>query len=89
MKKKEFVVGLDIGTTKICAMIGEREDDGIRVIGMGLTPSNGLRKGIIVDLKGTSDSVKRAVEKAEAASEVEVTKIFTGIVIRFRRVQNN
>lgn len=79
MKRKEFVVGLDIGTTKICAMIGEREDDGIRVIGMGLTPSNGLRKGIIVDLKGTSDSVERAVEKAEAASGVEVTKIFTGI----------
>lgn len=79
MKKKEFVVGLDIGTTKICAMIGKKENDGIRVIGMGLTPSNGLRKGIIIDLKGTSDSIERAVEKAEAVSGVEVTEIFTGI----------
>jgi cell division protein FtsA len=78
-KKKEFVVGLDIGTTKVCAMIGEREDDGIKVIGMGLTPSNGLRKGIVVDLNSTSDSVGRAVEKAEEASGVEVVKIFTGI----------
>ena len=79
MKRKEFVVGLDIGTTKICAMIGEKEDDGIRVIGMGLTPSTGLRKGIIVDLKSTSDSVERALEKAEEASGMEVIKIFTGI----------
>ncbi|MBT9132114.1 cell division protein FtsA [candidate division NPL-UPA2 bacterium Unc8] len=79
MKEKEFIVGLDIGTTKICAMIGKRDDDKIKIIGTGLTPSNGLRKGIIIDLKSTSDSIERVVEKAEAASGVEVTKIFTGI----------
>ena len=66
VKRQEFVVGLDIGTTKICAMIGRRDGDGeAEIIGTGVTPSKGLRKGAVINLESTIDSVERAIEKAK------------------------
>ncbi len=80
MKKREFVVGLDIGTTKICAMVGRRGEAGeVDIIGMGVTPSKGLRKGVVVNLESTIDSIERAIEKAESAAGLEVSHVFTGI----------
>lgn len=80
MKKQEFVVGLDIGTTKICAMIGRHhEDGGVEIMGTGVTPSKGLRKGVVINLESTIDSVERAIEEAEEGAGVEVTRVFTGI----------
>ena len=80
MKKREFVVGLDIGTTKICAMVGCRGEAGeVEIMGMGITPSKGLRKGVVVNLESTIDSIERAIEKAESAAGLEVSHVFTGI----------
>ncbi|MCD5390685.1 cell division protein FtsA [candidate division NPL-UPA2 bacterium] len=80
MKKQEFVVGLDIGTTKICAMVGRRDGDGeAEIVGTGVAPSKGLRKGVVINLESTIDSVERAIEKAEEEAGVEVSRVFTGI----------
>ena len=80
MKDDEFVIGLDIGTTKVCALVGERvgEND-INVRGVGISESKGLRKGMVVNLESTVDSIGRAVEEAERASGVEITKVYAGI----------
>lgn len=80
MKKREFVVGLDIGTTKICAMIGcQGEDSEVEIIGIGVVPSQGLRKGVVVNLESTIDSIERAIEEAEGSAGLEVSRVFAGI----------
>ena len=64
-----MVVGLDIGTSKISAIIGEKTSDGIDVVGIGTHPSTGLKKGIIVDIESTIDSIRKAVKDAEKMAE--------------------
>lgn len=73
------VVGLDIGTTKICCIIGERTSDGIDIIGIGSHPSKGLRKGVVVNIESTVSSIKKAVEEAELMAGCDVTSVFAGI----------
>ncbi len=63
-KSGDILVGLDIGTTKICAIVGEMTDEGIDVIGIGSHPSKGLRKGVVVNIDATVASIKRAIEEA-------------------------
>jgi cell division protein FtsA len=71
---EEIVVGIDVGTTKVCTLVGRVEDaDAIRILGVGIEPSEGIRKGIIVDLAAASQAIKRSVEKAESTSGLEVT----------------
>ena len=65
-KQEEIIVGLDIGTTKICAIVGQATDDGIDIIGIGSHPSRGLRKGVVVNIESTVESIKKAVEEAFA-----------------------
>ncbi|MBK7319372.1 MAG: cell division protein FtsA [Anaerolineales bacterium] len=78
MKMDEIVVGIDVGTTKICTLVGRVEDaKSIRILGVGIEPSDGIRKGIIVDLAAASQAIKRSVEKAENTSGLEIT---TGLV---------
>ncbi|HKL75003.1 MAG TPA: cell division protein FtsA [Halanaerobiales bacterium] len=80
MKNKRIVTGLDIGTTKICAIIAEViDEDNIEIIGIGLSPSKGLRKGIVVDIDKTSRAIKNAVEKAERMAGFEIDSAFVGI----------
>lgn len=75
-----MVVGLDIGTTKVCAVIGERnEAGGLEITGVGLSPSTGLRKGVVVNIESTLRSVAAAVEAAEMMSGREVHSVWTGI----------
>jgi cell division protein FtsA len=70
----EIVVGIDVGTTKICTLVGRVEDaKTIRILGVGIEPSDGIRKGIIVDLAAASQAIKRSVEKAESTSGLEIT----------------
>ncbi|MBN1303920.1 MAG: cell division protein FtsA [Anaerolineales bacterium] len=70
----EIVVGIDVGTTKICTLVGRVEDnDAIRIMGIGLAPSDGIRKGIIVDLRAASAAIKNSVEKAQQTSGLEIT----------------
>src|SRR5512147_1332569 len=76
----EIVVGIDVGTTKVCTLVGRVEDAreaSIRILGVGIEPSDGIRKGIIVDLAAASQAIKRSVEKAEHTSGLEIT---TGLV---------
>ncbi len=79
-KKNNYVVGLDIGTTKICCIIGEvTSDGGIDVIGLGQYPSRGLRKGVVVNIDSTVESIKSAVEEAELMAGCEIDSVFVGI----------
>jgi cell division protein FtsA len=69
----EIVVGIDVGTTKICTLVGRLEEEAIRILGVGIEPSEGIKKGVIVDLAAASDSINRSVRKAEQTSGVEIT----------------
>ena len=78
-EKEEIVVGLDIGTTKICAVVGEISGDEINIVGIGTHPSIGLRKGVVVNIESTVDSIKKAVEEAELMAGCEISSIYAGI----------
>jgi cell division protein FtsA len=78
-KTGDILVGLDIGTTKICAIVGEVTDEGIDIIGIGTHPSKGLRKGVVVNIDATVASIKRAIEEAEHMAGCEITTVYTGI----------
>jgi cell division protein FtsA len=75
-----LVVGLDIGSTKVCAVIGERNENGtLEITGVGMSPSTGLRKGVVVNIEATLRSVAAAVEAAEMMSGQDVHHCWTGI----------
>jgi cell division protein FtsA len=78
--RAKTVTGLDVGTTKVCAMIGQADEDGqLRVLGVGSSPSHGLRKGIVVDIDRTVQSIQQAVSKAEQMAGVTVRETYVGI----------
>ena len=77
---EELVVGLDIGTSKICAVVGEVRPDGmVEIVGMGSHPSIGLRKGVVVNIDSTVNSIREAVEEAETMAGCEISSVFAGI----------
>jgi len=78
-KKHSIVVGLDIGTSKVCAFVGEMTEHGVEVIGVGTHSSQGLRKGVVINIESTVNSIKKAVEEAELMAGCEIHTIFTGI----------
>lgn len=78
-KKHSLVVGLDIGTSKVCAIVGEMTESGVEVIGVGSHPSQGLRKGVVINIESTVNSIKKAIEEAELMAGCEIHTIFTGI----------
>ncbi|HLG21690.1 MAG TPA: cell division protein FtsA [Candidatus Manganitrophaceae bacterium] len=79
-KRENILVGLDVGTTKICAIVGEIVDDKrIDIIGIGTHPSKGLKKGMVVNIESTVESIKRAVEEAELMAGVQINSVYTGI----------
>lgn len=78
-KKDNLIVGLDIGTTKVCAVVGEVTDDGVDVIGIGSNASRGMRKGVIVNIEATVDSIKRAVEEAELMAGCDIHSVYAAI----------
>jgi len=78
-KRENIIVGLDVGTTKTCVIVGEITNAGIDIIGIGTHPSSGLQKGVVVNIDSTVDSIKRAVEEAELMSECEIRSVSTGI----------
>jgi cell division protein FtsA len=83
MSKKDFVVGLDIGTTKICCIVGEIVERGpfplIDIVGIGTAPSSGLRKGVVINIDTTVESITKAVEEAELMAGAEISTVYTGI----------
>ncbi|UCG65535.1 MAG: cell division protein FtsA [Deltaproteobacteria bacterium] len=77
---EELIVGLDIGTSKICAVVGEVRPDGmVDIIGMGSHPSIGLRKGVVINIENTVNSIKEAIEEAETMAGCEISSVFAGI----------
>jgi cell division protein FtsA len=76
----EIVVGLDIGTTKVCAVVAEVDGtDGITILGVGMVPCRGLRKGIVANIDWTVRSIKDAIEAAQTMAGVEIRTIYCGI----------
>jgi len=72
--EEPIVVGIDIGTTKVCTLIGRIEGDRIiRILGVGIEPSQGIRKGTIVDLGAASQAIARSIEKAQRSCGLEVS----------------
>nr|MBF0222508.1 cell division protein FtsA [Desulfobulbaceae bacterium] len=75
----ELIVGLDIGTTKICAIVGEASGNKVDIVGVGIHPSIGLRKGVVVNIESTVRSITKAVEEAEMMAGCEITTVYVGI----------
>jgi len=80
MAKEQIVVGLEIGTSKVAAVVGDvRPDQPIHILGVGLTPSRGVRKGELVDLETAARCVRDALADAETASDVDIRAVYLGI----------
>lgn len=78
--ERNLIVGLDIGTSKVAAIVGELTSEGnIEVIGIGSTPSRGLKKGVVVNLESTVQSIQRAIEEAELMAGCQIKSVFAGI----------
>ena len=78
-KRDELIVGLDIGTTKVCVIVGEATPDGVDVIGIGTAPSRGVKKGVIVNIDNTVTGIVKAIEQAELMAGCEITNVYVGI----------
>ena len=77
---KHIIVGLDIGTSKVVAIVGELQDDGqVEVIGFGMHPSKGLKKGVVVNIESTVISIQRAIEEAELMAGCDISQVYAGI----------
>jgi cell division protein FtsA len=78
--ERNLIVGLDIGTSKVAAIVGELSSDGsLEIIGIGSAPSRGLKKGVVVNLESTVQSIQRAVEEAELMAGCQIKSVFAGI----------
>jgi len=78
-KKDKYVVGLDVGSSKTCALIAEIDEEQVRFLALGAAESKGLRKGLIVNLDSTVSSIRRAVEEAEGVAGVPVESALVGV----------
>ncbi len=79
-QQKQMLVGLDIGTSKIVCIVGELGLDGnIEIVGLGSSPSRGLKKGVVIDIESTVQAIKRAVEEAELMAGVNIHSVYVGI----------
>jgi cell division protein FtsA len=78
-KRENLLVGLDIGTTKICAIVGNVTEDGLEIVGIGTSPSRGLRKGVVINIESTVAAIRKAVEEAELMAGCEIKSVYAGI----------
>lgn len=90
-KDKNLIVGLDIGTSKVVAIVGEISEDGeeVEIIGIGQHPSRGMKKGVVVNIESTIQSIQRAIEEAELMSGCEIHSVYTGIAGSHIRSMNS
>ena len=85
-----IIVGLDIGTSKVCATVGELSDGGsLNIIGLGQAKSRGVRKGEIVDASTTSEDIRNAIVEAEQMADVEIRSVYLGVTGGHIRGFNN
>ncbi|MBA3465223.1 MAG: cell division protein FtsA [Deltaproteobacteria bacterium] len=78
-KSSEIIVGLDIGTTKIACIVGEVTEDGVDIIGIGTSPSKGMRRGNVVNIDATVQSIRAAVDEAENMAGCEISSVYAAI----------
>jgi cell division protein FtsA len=79
MADSELVAGLDLGTTKVCAIVGEQVDDGIDIIGIGSVPSKGMKKGVVVNIEATVQAIRAAIDQAETMAGCQIGTVYAGI----------
>jgi len=78
-RKAELLVGLDIGTSKVAAVVGELTETGLSVLGLGVAPSEGLRKGVVVNIDATVLAIERALKEAEVTAGCEIRTVFASV----------
>jgi cell division protein FtsA len=79
MADNELIAGLDLGTTKVCAIVGEQTEDGVDIIGIGSVPSKGLKKGVVVNIESTVQAIRAAIDQAETMAGCQVGTVYAGI----------
>jgi cell division protein FtsA len=79
MADSQLIAGLDLGTTKVCAIVGEQVDDGIDIIGIGCVPSKGLKKGVVVNIESTVQAIRAAIDQAETMAGCQIQTVYAGI----------
>ena len=80
MLRRQHVVGLDIGTTKVCAVVGEADEDGeVHIAGVGSTSSSGMRKGVVIDIDATTRAIEDAVERTERMAGMTISVLYVGV----------
>ena len=80
MQSGKMIVGLDIGTSKVVALVGEVGEDGtLEIVGIGTHPSRGLKKGVVVNIESTVQSIQRAVEEAQLMAGCRIHSAFVGV----------
>ncbi len=90
MKKRNVVASIDVGTTKICTIVADVDDiGGARVVGVGISPSRGLHKGLVVNIHEARESIRDSVRKAEQASNYKVESAYVGVTGRHVASLNN
>jgi cell division protein FtsA len=88
--ENEIIVGLDIGTTKIACIVGQKDEFGkIEIMGYGKTPSLGVKRGVVANIENTVNSIKKAVAEAEEQSGVEINRVHVGIAGQHIRSQQH
>src|SRR5450756_905161 len=87
---KDLVVGLDIGTAKIMAVVAEVLGNGeLRIAGLGVAPSHGLKRGVVVNIDATVQSIQQALKEAEMMADCKISRVYTGITGSHIRGQNS
>ena len=89
MRNEKVVVGLDVGTTKVVALVGNVADGMIEIIGMGKAESHGLEKGVVVDIGRTISSIRKSIEEAENMADVKISSVYVGIAGKHINSINN
>ncbi len=78
-RKENVIVGLDVGTSKVCAIVAEVSPEGLEITGLGTVPSNGLRKGVVVNIDAAVESIRQAIDEAMLMAGCEINSVYVGI----------
>jgi cell division protein FtsA len=89
MSRKSTITAIDVGTTKIATIIAEQENGGVRVVGVGITPSYGMHKGLVVNINDAKEAIRESIHKAEQACNMKVESAYVGVTGRHVTSTNN
>ena len=79
-RRERYIVGLDVGTSNVCAVVGETlSDNTLDIVGIGVAESRGIRRGVVVNLEAAVESIKKAIEEAELMAGVEIDTVHLGL----------